>query len=873
MRATARNISSFPSEPEDAGVSSKLQRPSGCSLRTTEDSVSPEDEQRDLDNYLQNLREDADSDKDRSHLEIMERLVAFSKRQLSRISPNLPSESKSTAKHNSHQEVRPSVDVHSGATIDGSKGTDKFKLQRKTRAVTRNEHKSPSVCADPQVKASTAPQHPVKELIINQNDACVSGRHKPLTQTPQRKEYAHHKHHPTSSVYRKQPAVERTDVLYDNESSHLESFNVLPEDIISEDCIVLIVQLSSPGVIRGRAHEKGNRRRPAATESHIYNTLVSWFLSLAGPDPHPNQDRVPFRVAGLQQAWTEEGLALRALAVAHHSCSLGRKDFVAYVCRFLSETSLSETAHWLPKLQDLLDQQGSASSIDLPSSSLNAFISATASKKSVDEAIGLSPGFYWQIVETQGDVCRRRETTQELHTEVSLALGGSDVFRDPLITHYTLQLVLDSGLDVCGLRLLYPPQRFLGHSAGVQRSSDCQPVLALAVRGPRAFSVLKGFTDSSCPLLSQKTYSSSAGPLQSQSQEPCLFHSPGLESQVHKELCLWFAGRLPRGTVENHNQHLNRTIPSGDGVGGSLFSSSTSPAFLCATSTADVLLVVAPAVPARCYGPVLAVCERRGFGLEGLRRRTLKRNTGKVLGLTREQVRVFCSLHTESLDQKGLKPPPQCLVVLLKKENAVHHSLSLPTALMRELRARKLLSCIRLRDDGVQTAEPSLCFHTVPYSSNLSHTFIRSMWTVPDPTRVILSHRRPHTDCDVEQVVILTLRGKDMGHGLGLLHRMLAESPEGGTELLGLKWLPGLTQLQAQELSPYEVGEQLFHSSVETLMSSPSLLCALKRRNAFASLKTLLPYDYPGNLSVLMSPTPEVAFRQAALFFEHWMTG
>lgn len=86
-------------------------------------------------------------------------------------------------------------------------------------------------------------------------------------------------------------------------------------------------------------------------------------------------------------------------------------------------------------------------------------------------------------------------------------------------------------------------------------------------------------------------------------------------------------------------------------------------------------------------------------------------------------------------------------------------------------------------------------------------------------------------------------------------------------ELLGLKWLPVLTRLQAQELSPYEVGEQLYHGSLDSLMSAPALVCALRRVGAFASLRKLLPHNYPGDLSVLMSSTPEVAFRQASLFF------
>ena len=41
---------------------------------------------------------------------------------------------------------------------------------------------------------------------------------------------------------------------------------------------------------------------------------------------------------------------------------------------------------------------------------------------------------------------------------------------------------------------------------------------------------------------------------------------------------------------------------------------------------------------------------------------------------------------------------------------------------MRELKAQKLLGCIHSRLDGV---EPSLCFHTVPYSSNLFQSFCK----------------------------------------------------------------------------------------------------------------------------------------------------
>lgn len=40
------------------------------------------------------------------------------------------------------------------------------------------------------------------------------------------------------------------------------------------------------------------------------------------------------------------------------------------------------------------------------------------------------------------------------------------LFQSPLETHHTLQLLLRSGLDVCGLRLLYPGQDLLLSSSG-----------------------------------------------------------------------------------------------------------------------------------------------------------------------------------------------------------------------------------------------------------------------------------------------------------------------------------------------------------------------------------------------------------------------
>ncbi|KAM8725048.1 dynein axonemal assembly factor 8 isoform 1-T1 [Acanthopagrus schlegelii] len=853
-----------------------------------------------------------------------------------RTSPNLSSARRSPAKHNSHQETppakKPNLKVHTVPQMEDREVTGKSMLLQKTREMNRNRKEYPYKHTNPRYpeieneaeeqKLKTpravesagshesdhlsedkhsshvqfeynrpkmeSPPIPQQSTIKEPKQQRQRQRDKPTLKREQHQQILEEleKHRPTKSVNQEQPAAERTDVLYDFEASHLQSISTLPADIESKQCMLLIIDLCSPGMVLSRVN--GKRRKhlyPAATKSHIYNTLVAWFLSLVGPDQCHDEDdagaEVPFWVAGLQQLWTEEGLALHVLAVARRCYTPVKRDrhihppLHTHVWRFLSETSLTRIAG----RKDSLDQRASASPTHLPSTCLNRFITAISKKEVIERTFSLSPGFYWQTVETQECACEGTETTLEPHTEVSVALFCRAFFLSPLKTHNTLQHVLLSGLDVCGLRLLYPPQEFLTDNAGpvpvIQRNAETwQPILAFAVRGPHAHSVLKDLTRSLEPLLTKKTDTASLSPPHCISQQPPLCCSPQLATQVHRELCLWFSGRC-HAVAENHDQPLNRVLPSVEGVRGSLFS--RSPSFLCATTKADLLLVVSPVVPPCCYGQVLAVCERRGFSLMGLQRLKLRRHGAAVLGLTNDQAFVFCSPHAVTLDQEELQLPSLCLVLLLRKENAMLHTFSLPAALMREFMVRKLLGCTHPRLDGVHSVEPRFWFHTVSYSKNLHNIFVRCMWAVPDPSSVILSHHQRSSISNMKQVVILTLCGKDLSQGLSLLHRVLTEGPEGaeqhaGFELLGLKCLPALTRLQAQELSPYEVGEQLCHNSVDSLMSSPVLVCALRRVDAFASLRKLLPHDYPGNLSVLMSPTPEVAFRQASLFFyEHEM--
>lgn len=104
----------------------------------------------------------------------------------------------------------------------------------------------------------------------------------------------------------------------------------------------------------------------------------------------------------------------------------------------------------------------------------------------------------------------------------------------------------------------------------------------------------------------------------------------------------------------------------------------------------------------------------------------------------------------------------------------------------------------------------------------------------------------------------------------------LAEGPDSGFELVGLKWLPYLTRCQAKEITPFEVGDTSWQRSLDRLMSNPVLVCALRRINAFEVLADTLnlltqhreELSKSGSaLQRVMALTPEMTFRQAVLFF------
>nr|XP_055045650.1 dynein axonemal assembly factor 8 isoform X3 [Misgurnus anguillicaudatus] len=791
-------------------------------------------------------------------------------------------ESELTGKSFLLQEIRQSK--LSLSRLSGSKKNLNFAKPQKNSSGVKKEHLSNSEinCGEPACIRQASICHETQHNASSHTPTDVQAENKQSSGQAQREQHNDEVRRQKDLKFLQEfkpqsSANEKSDILYDPEASYLPSVNTLPPDLKIRECLLLTVSLSIPGVVTGKAQKKAQTVDAVSLNSHVYNTLVAWFLSLTEPNTCNGKNMMidsPFWVAGLQQFYINDGLALYICAVSREDGGPVRKRlrgrdvekkqslFHRRVCKFLSQTSLNTVAFWVPELNRVLEKQAYPAQVLLPSSYLDCFISVNPNREAVEKAFGMTPGFFWQTVEIEDQKCQRAEATrsQESHTETAVALIYSALHLNPLAMHHTL--MYSSGLDICGLRFLYPTRKLLTNFAvGMLNMHEGDrphmPVLALSLRGPHAKSQWREIAGPADPKLARKTDPASINALYCHSRDQPLLYSPQLLSLVHLGLCLWFGGRIANNNLAGIQDAGNR----GDTRSHVLMSS---PATLCTTMKADIFLLASPVVGPHCYSYVLAACAKRGFSLLGLQKVQISSKQARSIGLTAKQVAVFCHAPTVFLDGEQVELSSQCLVMLMRRESAVRHSSGLPAGLMNELAAQGFIGSIhaRLMDDVI--VAPHLCFHTVPYSKKIFNVLGGHMWTAPDFSHVVLSKHKYLSYPDTEQVVFLTLMGQNiLEKEIDLLHKTGKE----GFELLALKWLPSLSQQQAQELSPFEIGVREWQSSVLRLMSTPALVIALRRIRAFITLRRLLPPNYPGDLSILMSPTPETAFRQICLFF------
>ncbi|XP_078095950.1 dynein axonemal assembly factor 8 [Mustelus asterias] len=745
---------------------------------------------------------------------------------------------------------------------------------------------------------------------------------------------------PLRSVTGKQHIAEGTPLLFHTEASYLPNISTLPQKGRSDMLLLTVQlsscgQLVTSGQQAG--HLLDSMMTTSNLYNALVSWFLSLVPTQLVPvnglhgDNAEVEVRAPFQVVGLQQVWQEDGLALYVCVVpmspgpspSKPTYSKNRKNktkeelrgtsiFYQLVVKFLSQTCLKAVIWWNKQLNNSLQEQMFPPHIYLPSVRLNSMISVNPDLKTVKKIFEIEMGFYWQTVETDESYCPSvtevGESCEE-KPEVTMALVFENLLINPMALHHTLQLILGYGMDICGLRLLYASHRLLAESTGKLPSSytpddaDLRPALALALRGVNAGALWIDIVGPSDPQLASVTDQHSINALYCKHRDEPILYSPHQESRIHWELCVWFGGRIPENGIVRvgiQNPGRKSSLKSRFQSSGTHIDSRETcrpPATLVATIRADVFLLVSPAVPPRCYGDIMSICTKRGFSLQGMRRLRLSPKRAGSLGITSMQIPVFCGTgaqipHDSAGGHPTAEPSSPCFLLLIRKENASHHVFSLLKGLANELAEQGLLGSVRNRLPPDTEFEIESCFHVAPYTEQTLQGLGGSLSAVPHSANLNLDVLYKHSfvsNPELEQVVVLTLTGptamKSAGNYLRDLLRPLSNKSrnvlgedliDGGFELLGLKWLPHLSRSQAKELTPFEVGDRPWQASIDCLVSSPALMCVLRRVNAFKILAAILSASKPraslfkenhSNLEKMMSPTPELAFRQAALFF------
>lgn len=315
-----------------------------------------------------------------------------------------------------------------------------------------------------------------------------------------------------------------------------------------------------------------------------------------------------------------------------------------------------------------------------------------------------------------------------------MSLVYKKVFRSASAIMGILNRVLQEGLDLVGVRLLYPTQELL-HAANPGAVSmeidegniltNIGPVLALALRGVYARVIWLDAVGPSDPSLARRTDPRSLCALYGgESREECLLFSPRHPSRIQTELCRWFGGRVPASGVIDVGKPDRTRSSSGDKRGKKTACADEfdtprgrPPAALVCSVKSDVIVALSPLVPVKALGLLLATCQRRGYQLFGVKRLMLSAKQATCLGeslhhdiawdshdslyftpvpgLCAKESSIFVEddggRHAAAgivADNLPLRPST---LLLLQRENALHGAASLVEAFMVQLSLKNLL--------------------------------------------------------------------------------------------------------------------------------------------------------------------------------------
>ncbi|XP_064651155.1 dynein axonemal assembly factor 8-like [Lineus longissimus] len=608
--------------------------------------------------------------------------------------------------------------------------------------------------------------------------------------------------------------------------------------------------------------------------------------------------------------------------------------FQQSLIKFLSTNTLHTVCPWLAELvsmdvtsRDMMqsDSDSSKPHVYRPSlpnitvRPLSTFLQVNPDPNSTRKIFTTPCGFFWQTVDSDEQLCLLDidEEHMESETQITMSLIYKKVFTDPTAMMGILNRVLQEGLDISGVRLTYPASSMMNTTPEGQGNTELEmlnkigPILAVGIRGACARTIWLDTIGPADPILARKTDPKSLCALfGGNSRDECLLFCPRNPGRIISELVLWFGGRVPpsgvidvgtpttprdRARSGSPKSRKTKKVPFSTDKKDLAVPSHRPPALLTAMTLSDVFMAISPLLPTQCLGLILVVCQRRGYQVRGIRRTKLTSKKANCLGLSGQQLTVFSPASPTSLssfDDKSFdfdSPPGEsrrpCTLLLLRKENAMHNSASLIEAFMVQMSLRGVLGPIQ---HGTELKlNSSHLFQAVSYSDGLLHSMGGDFTKTPDheitPSPSYIAPAL-YTNPEMEQVVTMALTGRHMMKTAGMfvakLSNLVPYAKSGynysheGFEILGIKWLPSLSNNQAKVLTPYEIGDRHWKASIHTLTSEPALVLVVRGVNAFQRLSNIIATKTPPQstnhtipLEKLMSPSPELAYDYTTKFF------
>lgn len=193
---------------------------------------------------------------------------------------------------------------------------------------------------------------------------------------------------------------------------------------------------------------------------------------------------------------------------------------------------------------------------------LSTFIQMNPDPKAAQKVFNTPVGFFWQTVDNEESSFDHGLGDSEVNydTQLTMSLVYKKIFQEPPAMSGIFNKIMQEGLDLSGVRLLYPVQELLDKPSVPNQSNRVQsnieflnkvgPVLALGLRGTFARAIWLDAVGPTDPALARRTDPNSLCALfGGASRDECLLFSPRNPSRVHSELTRWFAGRVPPGGV------------------------------------------------------------------------------------------------------------------------------------------------------------------------------------------------------------------------------------------------------------------------------------------------------------------------------------